>query len=244
MIEALAGAVAGAGLTALGLGVFHPKVALFGPEHSHGPRDVRQVALSFDDGPHPDFTPRIAELLAAAEAKATFFCIGAFAEKHSEVARALISAGHELGNHTFSHDTFRHLFSAPALTEDLYRCQRLLTSFGAAPRWYRPAVGIRNPPVHAAARALGLQIVTWSHAARDGAIAFDEARARRLAARSQPGDVLVLHDGVRGAQSELRKATVRWLPALLEGLKERGLQPVTVSQVMNQFPPAVPARNT
>lgn len=232
MIEALAGAVAGAGLTAIGFGMFHPKVALFGPQHSHGPRLEPRVALSFDDGPHPDYTPRIAEALAKDGAQATFFCIGELAEKHPGVARALIAAGHELGNHTYSHNTFGHLFSSSALTDDLRRCQSLLTTLGAAPRWYRPAVGIRNPPVHAAAKALGLQIVTWSGAARDGAWEFDEARAHRLARQSQAGDILVLHDGLRRPSNKLRESTVRWLPTLLGALRARGLKPVTVSQLM------------
>ena len=232
MIEALAGAAAGAGLAALGLGMFHPKLALFGPQLSHGPRAFPRVALSFDDGPHPDFTPRIAQAVEKAGGRATFFSIGQNVERHPEVARALVAAGHELGNHTFSHDTFHHLFSAPALTEDLRRCQSLLSTFAAPPRWYRPAVGIRNPPVHAAARALGLQVVMWSAAARDGAWALDEARARKMAAQAQAGDILVLHDGVRGDQQQVREATVRWLPALLEGLRDRGLQPVTVSSLM------------
>jgi peptidoglycan-N-acetylglucosamine deacetylase len=234
MIEALAGAVAGAGLTALGFGMLHPKVAMFGPQHSHGSRQAGQVALSFDDGPHPDYTPRIAEVLAKGRAQATFFCIGELAEKHPEVARALVSAGHELGNHTWSHNTFKHLFSAAALTDDLRRCQTLLTSLGTAPRWYRPAVGIRNPPVHAAARALGLEVVMWSGAARDGAWMFDEARALRLARQAQAGDILVLHDGLRGTRAKVRETTIRFLPTLLEALHARGLQPVTVSQLLQR----------
>ena len=193
---------------------------------------AKKVALSFDDGPHPDFTPQIAEALAAAQAKATFFTIGAFVEQHPAVARALVAAGHELGNHTFSHDTFRHLFSAPALTADLQKCQTLLSGFGAPPKWYRPAVGIRNPPVHAAARAVGLEVVTWSHAARDGAWALDEARALGLATRAEAGDILVLHDGVRGKEAAVRAQTVRWLPVLLAKLKDRGLEPVTVGQLL------------
>ena len=72
----------------------------------------------------------------------------------------------------------------------------------------------------------------WSRAARDGALTLGEGRARRLAARAQPGDILVLHDGIRGDQAAMREQTVRWLPALLEGLALRGLQPVTVSQLM------------
>lgn len=232
MIEALVGAVAGVGLTTLGFGMLHPRVALFGPQHSHGPRAAPRVALSFDDGPHPEFTPRIAEALAKGNAQATFFCIGELAEKHPEIARALIAAGHELGNHTWSHNTRGHMFSTSALTDDLQRCQRLLATFGATPRWYRPAVGIRNPPVHAAAKALGLEVVMWSGAARDGAWAFDETRARRLARRAQAGDILVLHDGLRGTSSAVREMTVKWLPTLLEALRDRGLQPVTVSALM------------
>lgn len=232
MIEALAGAIAGAAATTLGFGMFHPRVALFGPQRSHGPRAAKKVALSFDDGPHPDFTPRVAEALAAANAKATFFSIGAFVERHPGVARALVAAGHELGNHTFSHDTFRHLFSAPALTQDLRRCQTLLSTLGPPPRWYRPAVGIRNPPVHAAAKAVGLEVVTWSGAARDGAWALDEARALKLATRAEAGDILVLHDGVRGGEAAVREQTVRWLPTLLAKLRDRGFEAVTVSQLM------------
>ncbi len=232
MIEALVGAVTGAGLTAVGFGMFHPQLALFGPQHSHGPRTGARIALSFDDGPHPDFTPRIAEALAKAKARATFFCIGELVEKSPDVARALIAAGHELGNHTFSHNTGRHLFSAPALTEDLRRCQTLLATFGAAPRWYRPAVGIRNPPVHAAARAVGVEVVMWSGAARDGAWAFDEARAIKLASAARAGDILVLHDGLRGTPAAVREATVRNLPVLLEELQRRGLTAVTVSELL------------
>ncbi len=234
MIEALAGAVAGAGLTAVAVGMFHPKVALFGPQHSHGPRAAPRVALSFDDGPHPVFTLQIAEVLAKSKTKATFFCIGELVEQHPEVARALVAAGHELGNHTFSHNTGRHLFSATALTEDLRRCQASLAAIGTASRWYRPAVGIRNPPVHAAARALNLEVVMWSGAARDGAWALDEARARRLANHADAGDILVLHDGLRGGSSKLREATVRWLPTLLQTLSARRLEPVTVSELMGR----------
>lgn len=232
MIEALVGAVAGAGLTAVGFGMFHPRFALFGPQHSHGPRTGSRVALSFDDGPHPEFTPRIAEALAKAKARATFFCIGELVERSPEVARALIAAGHELGNHTFSHNTAGHLFSAAALTADLQRCQTLLSTFGPPPRWYRPAVGIRNPPVHAAARAVGVEVVMWSGAARDGAWAFDEAKALKLGREATAGDILVLHDGLRGTPADVREATVRNLPVLLSELQRRGLEAVTVTELL------------
>ncbi len=220
---------AGAASAAVTLGVFHPRVALFGPQRARFRTARPEVALTFDDGPHPDHTPAIAALLEAAGARGTFFCVGAEAERHPALARALAAKGHELGNHTFSHDTFRHLFSAPLLAADLRRCQDTLSQLGPAPRWYRPAVGIRNPPVHQAARAVGLPVLTWSLAARDGSWAFDEKKALALADAARPGDVLTLHDGVRGKNGAFRAQTVRHLPRLLERLRERGLTSVTVT---------------
>jgi peptidoglycan/xylan/chitin deacetylase (PgdA/CDA1 family) len=236
MLElALGGAAAGAGL--LSLGIFHPRFPLFGPVVWHGPRDQKRVAVSFDDGPHPDFTPRVAEMLRAANAKATFFCVGKNLEAHPDVARALLAAGHELANHTFTHDTKRDLFSQARLQADIERCQKTLATFTAPPAMYRPAVGIKNPPVHAAAKALGLTVVTWSDAARDGAWEFSEATARKLAVRAQNGDILALHDGVIGEhQRPRREATLRHLPVLLSALRDRGFDLTSVSAVLGSAP--------
>ncbi|MFT3835925.1 MAG: polysaccharide deacetylase family protein [Myxococcaceae bacterium] len=215
----------------ISLGVFHPRVALFGPQLSRVRTGKPQVALTFDDGPHPDFTPAVAEKLKQAGFTGTFFCVGEEAEKHPSVVKALVADGHEIANHTWSHDTFRHLFSAAPLTEDLRRCQQTLSAIAPAPRWYRPAVGIRNPPVHQAARAVGLPVITWSLAARDGAHPFDEKKALAIANAAGPGDVITLHDGVRGKNGAFRAETVRHLDVLLSRLRERQLSSVTVSSL-------------
>jgi peptidoglycan/xylan/chitin deacetylase (PgdA/CDA1 family) len=234
MIElVLGGAAAATGV--LSLGIFHPRFPLFGPVVWHGARDQKRVAISFDDGPHPEFTPRVAQALKAAQAKATFFCVGKHLEAHVGVARELLAQGHELANHTFTHDTKRDLFSQARLQTDLERCQQTLARLTTPQALYRPAVGIRNPPVHAAARALGLTVVTWSDAARDGAWDFTEASARRLAARARGGDILALHDGVLvGHQRRRREATLKHLPVLLSSLRERGFELCTVSHVLSQ----------
>jgi peptidoglycan/xylan/chitin deacetylase (PgdA/CDA1 family) len=231
--EALAlGGAAASGLVSLG--IFHPRVPLFGPIVWHGRRNQQRVALSFDDGPHPDFTPRVAESLKAAGAKATFFCVGKQLEAHAGVARALLAQGHELANHTFTHGVGADLFFQSRLQADIARCQQTLTAFmPEPPKMYRPAVGIRNPVVHGAARALGLKVVTWADAARDGAFPFTEAKARSLAARATGGDILALHDGVLGEhQAFKREATLRHLPVLLAALRERGLEVTTVASVL------------
>ena len=230
--ELLAGAAAGM-LGVGALGVFHPRVALFGPELSRVRTLEPQVALTFDDGPHPDFTPRIAEVLARYQVQATFFCVGGELERHGDVARTLHRAGHGLANHTYGHSTGAELFQARRLTADLARCQKLLLDLtGETCRHYRPAVGIRNPEVHRAARALGLTVVTWSLGARDGLFALTHARARSLARRAKPGSILALHDGVRGDRTALREATVRHLPALLEALQARGLRVGTLEALL------------
>jgi peptidoglycan/xylan/chitin deacetylase (PgdA/CDA1 family) len=221
-----------AGVTTLGLGIFHPHSTLFGPTLWHGPRDRSQVALTFDDGPHPEFTPRIARLLEEQEARGTFFCVGAEVARNLDVVRALVAGGHEIGNHSYSHNTFGDLFVAARLAADLARNQALLSSCAPPPRFYRPVAGVRNPKVHAAARQVGLSVVTWSTAPRDGVWPLTVEKSCRIAARARPGDILALHDGTLSNQIALREATVRALPTLLERLRARGFACVTLSTLL------------
>lgn len=224
----------GATTAAVGLGVFHPRVPLFGPIVWRGPNSRSAVALTFDDGPHPEYTLRIAEILARSGAPATFFCVGKQVVRHASVAADLHRAGHELENHSFAHGTGRDLFDTKRLSLDLRRCQETLSSVTATqPRYYRPAVGIRNPVVHRAARVAELEVVTWTCSARDGVFAFDRARARHLSERAGPGSILALHDGCSAACSSLREQTVRNLPELLQRLADRGLALVTLRELLN-----------
>jgi peptidoglycan/xylan/chitin deacetylase (PgdA/CDA1 family) len=192
------------------------------------------VALTFDDGPHQRYTDRIASLLDRRRVRATFFVWGERLERNRQLGEALHRAGHQLANHTYRHNTGRDLFNAERLTEDLQRCQQAICSItGASPRYYRPAVGVRNPSVHRAAAALGLRVVTWSHAARDGLFALTEKRAVSLGREAGAGSILVLHDGARDGESAFREATVRHLPALLERLEGRGLTCVTLEELLD-----------
>jgi peptidoglycan/xylan/chitin deacetylase (PgdA/CDA1 family) len=215
-------------------GIFHPRMRLFGPALWKGPAHRRAVALTFDDGPHPYYTPCIAQALEQHGARGTFFCVGRELERHAPVARALLAAGHQLENHTYRHGVGGDLFSASRLTEDLEHCQQVLSQVtGARARYYRPAVGIRNPPVHAAARRLGLTVVTWTLAARDGAFRLTPRRARALAERATPGSILVLHDGSPHERSPLREHTLQHLPLLLSRLRERGFALVTLDELLS-----------
>ncbi len=231
VLGAAAVAASAAGLMATG--IFHPRVMLFGPGVWKGPSRQHAVALTFDDGPHPHYTARVAEVLARHGARATFFCIGRELERHAYLARELLGAGHQLENHTYRHDTGRDLFSASRLEGDLERCQQVLLQVtGARARYYRPAVGIRNPAVHEAARRVGMTVVTWTLAARDGALRLTPKRALALAERSGPGSILALHDGSPLERSPLREHTLEHLPLLLSGLHERGFAFVTLSELL------------
>jgi peptidoglycan/xylan/chitin deacetylase (PgdA/CDA1 family) len=221
-----------AGATTMGLGIFHPRTTLFGPTLWHGPRDRPWVALTFDDGPHPTFTPRVARILEERGARGTFFCVGSAVERNREVVRALVAAGHELGNHSYTHNTFGDLFSAARLGADLAHNQSVLSAYGPAPRFYRPVAGVRNPKVQAAARQVGLSIVTWSHAARDGVWRLGAEKARRIAGRARAGDILAFHDGTLSNQATLREATMRALPEIVDSLQSRGLECVTLSELL------------
>lgn len=228
------GAIVGTALGAGTWGLLHPRSSLFGPVVWRGPGTRAEVALTFDDGPHPAYTARIAEILSKHEARATFFCIGERLERHLGLATALHRAGHALENHTFSHGTGRDLFQSGRLSSDLLRCQEAIAGITSqAPRYYRPAVGIRNPVVHRAARGLGLSVVTWTLAARDGLFALDVRRARRMGTQGTPGSILALHDGASSERSSLREQTVRSLPELLGRLSDRGLKLVTLPVLLS-----------
>src|SRR5260370_7446821 len=191
----VAASTASAGLVgAAALGVFHPRAMLFGPGVWRGPTQGSAVALTFDDGPHPVYTARIAEILGSHGARGTFFCIGRALDRFPDLARALHRAGHALANHPYRHGTGADLFVSSRLVADLGRCQEILFQItGLSARYYRPAVGIRNPVVHKAARRLGLTIVTWSHSARDGVFPLTPKRVRRLASQSWPASILPPH---------------------------------------------------
>lgn len=220
-------------LASAALAALHPRARLFGPTVWRGPSTRAAVALTFDDGPDPRHTFRIARILDAHQVKATFFCIGERLVQHRSTAKALYEAGHELENHTYSHGIGRDLFSTSRLRMDLQRCQEVLGALTGRPsHYYRPAVGIRSPPVHAAARALRLTVVTWTFSARDGVFPFTPRRACALAERTSAGSILALHDGELHASSSVREQTVRNLPLLLTRLRERGFAFQTLSELL------------
>src|ERR1700686_3903952 len=138
-------------------------------------RGTKQIALTYDDGPNDPHTLRLLDVLAKHEAKATFFLIGRYVRQRPEIARAILAAGHEIGNDTYSHPNLIFV-SASRLRQELADCGKALEdALGAKASLFRPPFGGRRPSVLRTARAMGLQPVMWSVTAYDWSAKSPEA---------------------------------------------------------------------
>jgi peptidoglycan/xylan/chitin deacetylase (PgdA/CDA1 family) len=194
-----------------------------------GPRGARGVALTFDDGPHPTWTPRILATLAERKATATFFLVGRKAEAHPELVRAILDAGHAVGMHSYAHDRLFALRRHRRVHEDLARGVATLEKLtGSRPTLFRPPIGHTNPVIARVADALDLTVVGWTISGHDGVASARVpdvvARVRRdLADRA----IVALHDSPERGDRE--PAAVKALPAILDALEAERLEVVPLA---------------
>lgn len=184
------------------------------------------IALTFDDGPTDLGVQAVLPVLQRYSAHATFFLIGQEIEAHPGLGRRLVAAGHELGNHSYSHKRMWGLF--PGHYEDeIRRTDALLRGEGAAnPHFFRPPNGKKLTGLPIAVERTGYRTVTWGH--EDPMTAADARTfADKTLARVQPGSIVVMHVMYSGGQVQ-RDA----LPLILEGLKARGYRAVTVGELL------------
>ena len=154
----------------------------------------RHIVLSFDDGPDPERTPRLLDVLAAAEVKAVFFVIGKRVAKHPAIVRRMATDGHQIGNHSWSHRWLPGV-SAHTLAQQIDRCQRAVEDVtGTAPLLARPPYGMRDFRYYRALAERGMTPVLWSRNLRDYHRAGVGTLLRRLS-RAQPGEIVLCHDG-------------------------------------------------
>ena len=247
---ATAGAVGAFGFSALSLGIpsagflalmadgiARPGSSVFYPTVTHGPRDSSRVALSFDDGPDPEVTPAVLDVLAKHGAHATFFSIGRSLEEHPQLARRLVAEGHELGNHSWGHSRWQNFFGAAQQAREIERgAQAIAVVTGRQGRpLYRPAIGLKSPALARAAHAQQVTLVAWSLHSRDTRTADPKRIARRVLQRIRPGDIVLMHDG-HDLPGRHRPACAQATPLILQGLREKGLHCVTVSGLLEGAP--------
>ena len=212
-----------------------PTSQLYGRTLTHG-SDPRQMALTFDDGPNDPHTMHLLDLLARHNAKATFFLIGRYVRQRPEIARAVLAAGHEIGNHTFSHPNLI-LVSASRLRQELDDCRKALEdALGTKTTLFRPPFGGRRPSVLRTARRMGLSPIMWSVTGYDWNAKSPEAIVqkvvRQLGSRRTPqSEVVLLHDGGHLAFGADRGHTVEATERLLE--RYAGKEFVSISNLRN-----------
>lgn len=208
---------------------------IFGRVLCAGPTDRPVLALTFDDGPDPHTTPAVLEVLERHGAKATFFVIGERAGQHPEVIARMVSASHQVENHTQRHAHLTAFFSKQRLVQELSLAQQTICAAGApSPRFFRPPAGVLSPPVAFAARRLGLTLVGWSKKARDGwSCQTVEAATERLSRALRPGAILLLHDARENTGTKTREPIApKVLERLLPMLLARGLRAVTLDELL------------
>jgi len=218
-----------------------PASQLYGRTVTHG-SDPSQMALTFDDGPNDPHTMHLLDVLARHKAKATFFLIGRYVRQRPEIARAVLAAGHEIGNHTYSHPNLV-LVSARRLRQELDDCRKALEdALGTKTTLFRPPFGGRRPNVLRTARGMGLSPIMWSvtgydwNAKSPGAIV--DKVGRQVDSRRKPqAEVILLHDGGHLAFGADRSQTVEATRQLLERYADKEF--ISISGLRNATPAAL-----
>lgn len=204
----------------------------------------RVLAMTFDDGPDPKWTPAILEVLARHEVKATFFMVGEKVQAHPQVARAVLNAGHSIGNHTFSHPSLRNC-SAAEVVRELRRCAGTFASvLGVKSSLMRPPYGRQSFGSFWLASLMGYRPVEWSISAEDFQAEAAEVLSRRVLEQAHPGAIVLMHDSwmpdlgkprpAADLLTELadRTATIDALDVVLRSLEGRGYEFLTVPELL------------
>ncbi len=193
-----------------------------------GNRDRKEIALTFDDGPHLNFTPRLLEILRKNNATATFFVVGEQAERHPELVRDIVAGGNAVANHTYHHVNLNRI---PATIRDqmvateIKACGEVLAGItGKAPHLFRPPGGDYTDRVLEICEALGYKVILWTDNPGDYRSPSPEFLREYVLDTARNGGIILLHDGV--------EQTVQVLPQILEVLRDRGFKLVSVDQLM------------
>jgi peptidoglycan/xylan/chitin deacetylase (PgdA/CDA1 family) len=222
-------------LTAAGL---WPRSSLLGSNWTRLPPAAAargQVAITIDDGPDPEVTPRVLSVLKSHGASASFFCVGSRVERHPELAREIQSQGHTVENHSYRHAHSFSLLGPGTIHAEIARAQDCIEAHtGSRPRFFRAPAGLRNPFLDPVLARLQLQLASWTRRGFDTVNRDAALLHRRLVRSLSGGDILLLHDG--NAARARRSGTpliLEVLPRLLDSLAEASLRPVTLRAALD-----------
>jgi peptidoglycan/xylan/chitin deacetylase (PgdA/CDA1 family) len=223
--------IAGAGLA--------PRSSLLGPNVTRLPEAAgvrREVAITIDDGPDPEVTPQVLDLLdAQGGQRATFFCIAERVLAQPALAREIVARGHSIQNHTARHRHNFSLLGPRGFAREIARAQDVLAdATGQRPSCFRAPAGLRNPFLEPVLHRLGLSLVSWTRRGFDTREGDPAKVLARLARGLQARDILLLHDGNAARTAAGKPVLLEVLPLLFERLRADGLRAVGLPEGMKQ----------
>lgn len=218
-----------------GVGMW-PRSAWLGPNLTRLPAaaiERREIALTLDDGPDPEVTPRVLDLLRERGVSATFFCIGERTAAHPDICREIVRRGHGIENHSRRHLHAFAMLGMGGMRREIAVAQAMISqACGVSPRFFRPPAGMRSPLLDPVLHDLGLRLVSWTRRGfdtRHQPQRVSEKLIRGLAA----GDVLLLHDGQSARTPAGVPVVLEVLPRVLDAAARAGLAPVTLHHAID-----------
>lgn len=225
------GAVALNHLVLAGVGLW-PRSRWLGPNLTRLPSACAEhgdIAITIDDGPDPEVTPRVLSLLDDYGAHVSFFCVGERVERHPELAREIVRRGHTIENHSQRHRHNFSLLGPGAMQAEILRAQESIErTVGDRPRFFRAPAGLRNPFLDPVLCRLQLRLASWTRRGFDTVNADADKVYRRLSHELAGGDILLLHDGNAARGRTGAPVITEVLPRLLDTLRGRQLRPITL----------------
>ena len=193
-----------------------------------------EIALTIDDGPDPDVTPQVLDILERHGAHATFFCVGEKAARYPNLCREIVRRGHAVENHSQHHRHYFALMGMSGFTKELQAAQDTLTTItGQRPEFFRAPAGIRNPLLEPVLARLGLRLATWSTRGFDTRI-NDVARVKKTLLHGlRAGAILLMHDGNAARTPEGTPVILEVLPSLLTAADAANLRFVTLRHTLS-----------
>ena len=217
-------AIAGAGLW--------PRSSLLGPNMTHLPADAAQrgeVCITIDDGPEPEVTPKVLQLLADRKVRVNFFCIGTRVTQYASLAREMVAAGHTIENHSERHLHSFSVLGPRRMLDEVARAQDSIeAATGQRPRYFRAPAGLRNPFLDWVLHKQGLRLASWTRRGFDTREPDADTVLHRLTHNLAGGDILLLHDANAARTSSGEPVILNVLPRLLDALAEKQLRPVAL----------------
>jgi len=182
------------------------------------------VMLTFDDGPHPEYTDKVLDILAQSDTKAVFFLIGERAIEHPEIVRRIVREGHLIGIHSMRHTAGFTIAPSRMVESDLDACRKILEDItGTKTNLFRPPFGVTNFNIARAVKKLNLKTVGWNVRSFDSAIKDPQRVIERVAGRITPGSVVLLHDRLPDSPGILS--------GILESVRKKGLKTTIFKEI-------------